>query len=255
MNGALLEVRGASYAYGARPALTDVEFRADPGECIAVVGRNGSGKSTLLHVLAGLIRPHSGEVLLEGRPLDSYSDRQRAHRICHLPQQSPAGLAFTVEQVVLMGRYAGAEGWFESSDDERACSAALEQLDLLEFRGRRISTLSGGERQRVLLAACLAQGAKAMLLDEPAASLDIDHQLAVMELLRKECAKGRLVIAVMHDLNLALRFGTRLLVMDSGRVVADAPAGRALSQTAWLDRLSPRLRLETSPGGQAWIRY
>lgn len=255
MSPAWLEVRGASLSYGGRPALAGVDLRAELGECIAIVGRNGSGKSTLLHLMAGLIRPCAGEVLLQGRPLDTYPARQRALLISHLPQHNPGGLAFTVEQVVRMGRYGAADGWWESRDDREACTAALRQMDLLEFRNRRLGTLSGGERQRVLLAACLAQQAAAMLLDEPVASLDIDHQLAVMELLAGLAAGGRLVIAVLHEINLALRFATRLVVMDCGRIIADMPAGRADEQRAWLARLSPRLQLAASPGGRLWVHY
>ncbi|MCS7044195.1 MAG: ABC transporter ATP-binding protein [Bryobacterales bacterium] len=255
MSQPLLQARGVCFSYGAKTALTDVHVRAGEGEFIAIVGRNGSGKSTLLNLMAGLLEPRSGEVLLAGRPLGAMPARRRAAWISHLPQTAPGGLGFTVEQVVLMGRYASAEGWFESACDRQACLEAMARLGLDPLRDRRISALSGGERQRALLASCLAQSARAMLLDEPAASLDIDHQLDLMELLRQECDRGRLVIVVMHDLNLALRYCSRLLVVEDGGIAADLSAKQAWADASWLNRLSARLQISFGCGGKAWVSY
>jgi iron complex transport system ATP-binding protein len=255
MSSSLLHARNASFAYAGRFVLQNVSFDAGPGEFIAVIGRNGSGKSTLLNLLAGILEPSAGRVFLQGIPLSDHSPRQRAQLLCHLPQTTPSGMGFTVEQVVLMGRYSGAESWFESDEDVRACEAAIERLELQDLRRRRLSALSGGERQRALLAACLAQQAEVLLLDEPVACLDIDHQLNVMALLQRECAAGRLVMAVLHDLNLALRFCTRLMLMSECTIHADLSVRDAVSRSDWLERLSRQLRLETDGGSLWWVRF
>ncbi|MCS6953721.1 MAG: ABC transporter ATP-binding protein [Bryobacterales bacterium] len=255
MTEPLLQATQVEFRRGYQFCLRLSRLEAHRGEMIAVLGRNGSGKSTLVNLLAGLLAPSVGEIRVAGQRLATLPARQRPRWICHLPQLQRTELGFTVEQIVLMGRYASAEHWFESERDEHACLRALERLALTEFRNRRISTLSGGERQRVFLAACLAQEAQIWLLDEPVTFLDVEHQLAVMELLRQECEQGRLIVTVLHDVNLALRYGTRLILLEDGNLAADLSREEAVSSRSWLARLSPRLRLELWDQGQAWVRY
>ena len=235
--------------------LENVSFDVGPGELIALMGRNGAGKSTLMDVIAGLRRPSRGRVVLDGRPLDDWSWSERARLVGHLPQAVRADLAFSVEQLVLMGRYPHTDRWFESEADKDAVETAMVRTGCAEFRARRVSTLSGGERQRVLLAACLAQEPRLLLLDEPSTFLDVDQQLHCFALLREETGRGASCIAVTHDLNLALTFCSRLIVLAERSVALDRSTGEALASPDWLGLFSSRLHLNADPSGRPWVSF
>ncbi len=251
----LLAVRKVSHNYPGHPVLDAVDFSADGGEFLVLMGVNGAGKSTLLDIVGGLRAPHSGAVFLEGRELRSYPAKDRSRRISHLPQGTRQELPFTVEQVVLMGRYMYADRWFESDEDHSCGEAAMRRMDCLQFRDRQYSTLSGGEQQRVLLAACIAQCPRLMLFDEPSTYLDVHQQLQCFSTLAELAREGALCIAVTHDLNLALAHCSRLLILDRGEIAADFAAGDAAADSAWLSRLSPRLRMARTPEGKPWVLY
>jgi iron complex transport system ATP-binding protein len=238
----------------ATPVLKDVSFDIAPGEFVAVVGRNGAGKSTLLDLVAGLRTPTAGAVTLGDRPLPAWTPTARARMLAHLPQSIRADLSTTAEALVLMGRYAHAGRWFESDEDRRIAREAMERCGCLAFAGRPLTTLSGGERQRVFLAACIAQQARLLLLDEPATYLDVDQQLACFSVLREEADRGVACVAVTHDLNLALTFCTRLIVLAGHRVASDLSVAAAIADASWLAALSERLTLDTG-GGRPWVRY
>ena len=155
----------------------------------------------------------------------------------------------------MMGRYPHADGWFESQADREAVERAMVACDCLVFRGRRLSTLSGGERQRVLLAACLAQQPRLLLLDEPAAFLDVDQQLQCFSLLRDRAAAGLACVAVTHDVNLALAFCSRLIVLAGKTVARDMPVATAIDRSDWLPLFSSRLRQTRSADGRPWVGY
>jgi iron complex transport system ATP-binding protein len=251
----LLAVRNVSYGYPAHPVLDSVNFSADGGEFIVLMGVNGAGKSTLLDIVAGLRAPHHGEVLVQGSPLGKLPARERSRRISHLPQGTRNELPFTVEQVVLMGRYAYADRWFESDEDRTYAEDAMKRMECFQFRERLYSTLSGGEQQRVLLAACIAQCPHLMLFDEPSTYLDVHQQLQCFSTLAELAREGALCIAVTHDLNLALAHSTRLLILDGGKLAADFVAEEAASTAEWLPLLSPRLRMTRTPEGRPWVLY
>jgi iron complex transport system ATP-binding protein len=251
----VLCVRGVGWRAGEVSILEDVTFEACRGEFIALTGRNGAGKSTLMDLVAGLRSPSAGDIMLDGRPLTRWTPLDRARVVSHLPQTVAARSVMTVSQLVMMGRYPHADRWFESSDDHRAAEDAMAACGCLEFRDREVATLSGGERQRVLLASCLAQEPKVLLLDEPAAFLDIDQQLHCFDLLRRQAATGVLCIAVTHDLNLALEFCTRLIVMAERTIARDVPMGEAAAHDDWLPYFSTRLERSVAADGRARISY
>jgi iron complex transport system ATP-binding protein len=252
---ALLDVRKIRYSYPGHAVLDSVEFSADGGEFIVLMGVNGAGKSTLLDILAGLRTQRSGEVIFRGRTVDSWPARERARHISHLPQGTRHELPFTVEQMVLMGRYAYADRWFESDEDHAYAQDAMQRMDCLQFRHRLYSTLSGGEQQRVLLAACIAQCPSMMLFDEPSTYLDVHQQLHCFSTLAELAREGALCIAVTHDLNLALAHCSRVLILDRTNLVADFATQQAAVDTQWLSRLSPRLRMTHTPDGKPWVLY
>jgi iron complex transport system ATP-binding protein len=200
-----------------------------PGELTALVGPNGAGKTTLVRALAGLIL-FEGNISVDGRTLASLSPRERARRIAYLPQGNVFHWPLSVANVVALGRYPHTDPFSRVSIDDRAAVAgALSVTETEAFAERSVTTLSGGERARVALARALATQAGVLLADEPTVSLDPRHQLVVMNLLREAARAGGAVLAVVHDLTLAARFADRVLVMDKGRIVADALPHDALT--------------------------
>jgi len=204
------------FAYG----LYDASFEFPRSGLISIAGPNGAGKSTLLGILAGLRSPYRGSCMFAGREVRQWPKRDFARRVAFLPQSVRLEFPFTAEEVVLMGRTPYASGWFQTAEDRSAAEEAMTITDTLAFRGRDFRTLSGGEAQRVILASALTQRPEALLLDEPATHLDLRHQLSLYRLLG-ELSKSLLVVAVTHDLNLALQFSNRVMVLEDGRVAGD----------------------------------
>jgi iron complex transport system ATP-binding protein len=251
----LLHVRNVGWRTGSVSVLDDVTFEVRPGELVALMGRNGAGKSTLLDLVAGLREASAGDIVLDGRRLDEWSRHEVARVVSHLPQLVRDNVTCSARQLVMMGRYPHVEGWWESQSDCDAVVQAMSKCECLQFQDRRVSTLSGGERQRVLLAACFAQQPRLLLLDEPATFLDVDQQIQCFSLLREEARRGVTCIAVTHDINLALTFCTRILVLADRVVAVDLPTADALKVPDWLRLFSPRLDVAVTPAGRPWVWY
>ncbi|HEY5616663.1 MAG TPA: ABC transporter ATP-binding protein [Vicinamibacterales bacterium] len=251
----LLRVVNAGWRVGDLRVLEHVNFDVGPGEFVALMGRNGAGKSTLLDLIAGVRQPSEGAIILDGRPLTAWPAGELARMIGHLPQMVRTDIPFSAEQLVLMGRYPYAVGWEESAADDQIVEQVMERCGCLALRDRRAATLSGGERQRVLLAACLAQQPRLLLLDEPATFLDVDHQLQCFGMLRKEAEHGAACISVTHDINLALTFCTRLVVLAENTVARDLSVEAASASPEWLRLFSPRLDVMRTPEGRPWVWY
>ena len=205
-----------------RDFLGPVSAVVRPGQCWAIVGPNGSGKSTLLRLMAGLLTPDRGTIALDGAALSSLTARARAQRIALVPQHPPADLDLPVESLVLMGRFPHRSlGLFESATDRAVAEHAMEVTQTTRFADRSVRTLSGGELQRVHIAAALTQEPKLLLLDEPTASLDMNHELAIFRILRDRAERdGLAVVVVTHDINLAAHHCTNALLLDDGQVAA-----------------------------------
>lgn len=211
----------AGFAYG----IHEATFALPGPGFVAISGPNGAGKSTLLGIMAGLREPYSGSCAYADQEVRHWRKRDFARRVAFLPQILRLEFPFTAEQVVFMGRTPYGGGWFESPADHEFVERAMAATDTLDFRRRDIRSLSGGERQRVILAAALAQQPETLLLDEPATFLDLKHQISIYRLCAELARSGLLVVSVTHDLNLALQFADRALVLDRGRIAADgAPA-------------------------------
>ncbi|MFA7638865.1 MAG: ABC transporter ATP-binding protein [Parvibaculum sp.] len=217
-----ISVSNIGFSIGEKKILSNIGFTVEGGGLVGLIGPNGAGKSTLARLIAGLTKPESGKIDLDGRPLQSIGRKALAREIAYMPQGHTVHWALEVYQVVALGRLPHL-GPFASVSDEDA--AAIEQAidiaDIRDFVDRDVTTLSGGERARVMLARALAVESPVLLVDEPIASLDPFHQIKVMHLLRSIAEQGRLVIAVLHDLSLAARFCDRLLLLGEGRLIAD----------------------------------
>jgi iron complex transport system ATP-binding protein len=226
-----LEFAAVSFAYHHARALEGVSFRVAPGEMVGLLGPNGAGKSTILKLAAGTLRPNAGHVCLLGDEASRLPRREAARRVAVVPQEFTVQFPYTVRQIVAMGRtprlnVLGILGM----DDHAAVDAALATTEVAHLADRVFNELSGGERQRVLLALALAQEGQVLLLDEPTAHLDIRWQIETLELLRRfNAERGLTILAALHDLNLAARYFSRLILLNK-RVVADGPPSRALEQ-------------------------
>ena len=225
----MLQTRSLSYAIGERSLVDDASLDVKPGSLTVVVGPNGAGKTTLVRMLSGELRPTSGDLTLDGRPLRAFSARGLAVRRAVVPQAAQLTFAFTVEEVVLLGRTV--PGLDDSERARALCRVALERVGLLDFARRSYTALSGGERQRVHLARAFAQlgnwrrndGTTLLFLDEPTSNLDLAHQLSILREVQKDAAEGLAVVAVLHDLNLASCFADRIVLMSAGRIVRVGP--------------------------------
>ncbi|MGQ0667462.1 MAG: ABC transporter ATP-binding protein [Nitrospiraceae bacterium] len=214
---------GAEHAWSLGP----LSFHVEAGEIVGIVGPNGSGKSSLLRLLAGLAAPSDGEILLRGRPLGQLGHRDIARVVAIVPQDHVQVFPFTVAETVLMGRHPHhpARLWSlgvgEETEADLACAQrAMSDTDVWSLADRLVSELSGGERQRVVIARALAQEPDVLLLDEPTAFLDINHQIEMGRLISRLRAERRLtVVLVSHDLNVASQYCDRVLVLKDGRLV------------------------------------
>lgn len=217
----VLKVSGVGFAYRHERVLRDVSFKIDAGATMGIIGPNGSGKSTLIRLLSGALPLQTGSIELRGRPLASFPPRERAQRIAVVPQETSVEFAFTVTEAVLMGRAPHLGRFaFEGDRDLDAARVAMRRTGVEHLAGRSLHELSGGERQRVILARALAQDAEVLLLDEPAAFLDIRHEVEIYDLLGELAREGRTVVSVLHDLNLAALYCDRIALLSGGCVAA-----------------------------------
>ncbi|RPJ70865.1 MAG: ABC transporter ATP-binding protein [Acidobacteria bacterium] len=216
----------------ARAGVHGVSLSVAEGDLVGIIGPNGSGKTTLLRLLAGLLRPSSGRVMLGGRDLHSFSRRELARRVAVVPQETRLAFDFTVQEIVLMGRFPHLGPFeMEGRDDVAIAREALRSTGTLDLADRPFATLSGGEKQRVIIAGALAQAAAVMLLDEPTAALDPGYQLEITALLRRLNAERRVTMVVAtHDLNRAAALCTDLVLMRAGRVLGGGPTRDALTR-------------------------
>nr|WP_233493268.1 MULTISPECIES: ABC transporter ATP-binding protein [unclassified Meiothermus] len=237
-----------TFAYSGRPVLRGVSLELRRAEWLALLGPNGGGKSTLLRVMAGLLNPQGGRVVLEGKPLTKISSWRRGQTLAFMPQGGPYPEELTVEEVVRLGRtpHLGLLGR-EGRADWEAVQWAMRQTQVLEFRDRLLSTLSGGERARVMLARSLAAKPKYLLLDEPTAHLDLHHQAEFLCLLSGLRQQGIGVLTVMHDPNLALQ-ADRVAFLQEGHIAAQGNPKEAITQELLNQIYGPMVRVRHVDG-------
>lgn len=223
----MLKIEGLTVSYGARRVLNNVSLEVDSGEILALIGPNGAGKSTLIRAASGVVPVDSGmlqwnEINAPSRKLLSLSPMERARTLAVVPQAASMPPAFTVWEMVLMGRTPHLNFLGQvSRKDETIARLALQKVEALDLSERRVGELSGGEQQRVLLARALTQSTPILLLDEPTSNLDLHYQVSFMETVRSLARQDKLAVLVaLHDLNLAARYADRVALLVEGEIIA-----------------------------------
>lgn len=222
----MIELKGVSSGYGKKNIIEDVSLLIPKGKLVSVVGLNGSGKSTLIKTVVGIIKPTSGEIIIDKKRSDTLSGKERAQKIAYLAQGKSAA-DMTVKQLVLHGRfpYLDYPRRYSEKDIETA-KKTLSELGLSELSGKPLSSLSGGMRQYAYIAMALTQDTDYILMDEPTTFLDISHRIELIKTFRSLVEGGKGIVAVMHDLPLAFTFSDAVAVIDKGRLTAfDTPEG------------------------------
>lgn len=227
----IIQVEDVSVRFGTVSALSDVDMSVDSGEFIGLVGPNGSGKTTLVRTIAGVLSPDSGSIRVRGNRVDRTASRAVSRDIAVVPQDTSLTFDFSVRDVVAMGRtpYLSRLGRSQRSDRD-AVRRAIKRTAVEDLADRSINEVSGGERQRVLIARALAQETPVLLLDEPTASLDINHQIRTLELVAELATEGKTVVAAIHDLNLAAHYCDELVLLGDGRRIAAGPPKDVLTE-------------------------
>lgn len=217
----MFEVTLVTGGYANQAIIKDLSFSIEKGEFFGILGPNGSGKTTLLKLLSRILRPTTGDILLNNRSLDTYQTKEFARLVAVLPQMNEQYFSYTVRETVAIGRYAHQKGLFthETKDDRKMIEEAMEATNILHFQNHTLQQLSGGERQRVFLAQALAQEPEILLLDEPTNHLDLSYQKSLLEQLSLWTKERKLtVVSVFHDINIASLFCDRLLFLKDGEM-------------------------------------
>ncbi|MGI6656764.1 MAG: ABC transporter ATP-binding protein [Desulfobulbus sp.] len=245
----LLQAVKISFSYHNRAILSNVSLDFRNGEVVSLLGPNGSGKTTLLKNLIGLLAPQQGQVLFEGRPLRDYPRGALAKRIAYVPQVHREAFAYTVEDVVLMGRmpYHGLFSNYSRRDREIA-AAAMHRLNILHLKDQAYTEISGGERQLTLIARSIAQGAGVFIMDEPVNGLDYGNQMRLLADINRLAQDGLTFIMTTHFPDHALMTADRVVLLNHGRVVADGAPADVITRNSLRDLYRVEVDVATIPG-------
>ncbi len=216
----VIKIIDLSAGYGNGDVIKNISFVLNEGEFLSILGRNGSGKSTLIKAIQGLLKNVSGRVLIEGKDLFSMKPDKVAEKIAYVPQLHPLSFEFSVEEIILMGRYIHQKRLSGAShEDKKVIQEIMDLTAISHLREKKIAHLSGGERQRVFIARALAQDTPLLFLDEPSAHLDISYQVEIYQILeRLQKEKGKTILSAEHNINLAIPYSQRLLFLKEGGI-------------------------------------
>ncbi|MDX2222493.1 MAG: ABC transporter ATP-binding protein [Rhodospirillaceae bacterium] len=254
MSAPIVDIDRVTVRFGARDVLADIRAQLAPGEVVGLVGPNGAGKTTLLKALAGLVRPRSGAVSLEGQPVLALPAALRARRIGYLAQDRAVAWPMTVRRLAELGRLPHLAPWQRlAAADQAAVDRALAAADAFDIADRPVTAVSGGELARAQLARLLAGEPHVVLADEPIAELDPAHRLRTMELMAGLGRQGRAVVLTLHDLSLAHRFCTRVWLLDHGRLAADGPPPAVLTPAIIARVFATEMRLVEVDGATTLV--
>ena len=222
MTETIIELKNLSIGYGNKSVLQDVNAKINKGEIVGIIGCNGAGKSTLLKTIRGLLPKQSGEILYFGRKLESFSEKELAREVAYLQQNVEVGFGYTGKDIVLAGRYPYMKWWKgESISDEELALKCMEYTGTKELAERPVNEVSGGQKQRILLATVLAQQTPILFLDEPTTGLDMVYQEEIFRFSKALAKMGKTILMVVHELNLAAKYCSRIILLGEGTVIAD----------------------------------
>ena len=219
---AVLQVEKLQIGYGSRCVLKEASFSIGKGEIVGIIGCNGAGKSTLLKTIRGLMPKQGGSVSYFGKPLEEYQDKELATKIAYLQQHVELGFGYTGKDIVMAGRYPYMKWWErESEADEKLALACMAYTGTADLADRPINEVSGGQKQRILIAKVLAQQTPIIFLDEPTTGLDMVYQEEIFRFAKALAGQGKTVLMVVHELNLASKYCSRILLLGEGTLLAD----------------------------------
>ncbi|ORT99153.1 ABC transporter related protein [Anaerovibrio sp. JC8] len=228
----ILSASNITTGYDKNIVITDASFDVGSGEFVGIIGKNGAGKSTLLKSLRGFLPLEKGSISLFDKDIRSYSQRELAVQIAYLQQQVEMTFDYTARDMVMAGRYPYMKWWEQSSDrDQEIIDACMKYTGVMELADTPIKAMSGGQRQRVYLAKVLAQQTHVLFLDEPASGLDLFYQEEIFRFCQEMCRYGKTVIMVVHELNLAARYCSRLMLLKEGTIIADGKPAEVLTDS------------------------
>jgi iron complex transport system ATP-binding protein len=244
----LIEAKNVKVVYDGITALRNLSLSVRRGEFVGIIGPNGCGKSTLIRAISGVIRPDEGSLSFEGKSVLSMSRREIARLVAVVPQESHFFLDFSCLDIVLMGRNPYLRRFQTETDEDYAVAMeAMEVTDTAHLKERGINEISGGEKQRVVIARALAQKPRALLLDEPTAHLDIDHEIEIFDLLRRLNREGLTILVVSHDVNVTAEYCGRILLLYQGRVVAEGRPDEVIKPEVLRNVYGARIVVEKNP--------
>ncbi|MBR6636238.1 MAG: ABC transporter ATP-binding protein, partial [Phascolarctobacterium sp.] len=228
---AVIEIKNLTIGYGERHVVSDVNASIHEGEIVGIIGRNGAGKSTLLKTIRGLLPKHSGEVTYLGKKLEEYHEKELACKVAYLQQHVEVGFGYTGQDIVLAGRYPYMK-WYESESeaDKQLALDCMDYTGTLELADTPVTEVSGGQKQRILLAKVLAQQTPILFLDEPTTGLDMVYQEEIFRFAKELAQMGKTILMVMHELNFAAKYCSRILLLGEGKLLADAPPEVAFTE-------------------------
>ncbi len=248
----MLDVQNISIKYGVCAVVQDISFALEPRKIIAILGANGAGKTTLLKSLNASLPTASGEILLDGENIKSYSRREIAKRIAVIAQENETKFPVSVLEFILSGRFAhGTNFGWETEKDLQIAVDCLELCDLKNYEDRLMNRLSGGERQRVILARALATQTKILLLDEPTTNLDLSHQALMFKIVREKCKDGNSsAVLITHDLNLASEFADEIILIKNGKITAKGEPRKVLTGENLQEIFGVKVLLDENPASR-----
>ena len=244
----VLQLQGLTIGYEEKTIISDINAEVRTGELIGIIGRNGAGKSTLLKTIRGLLPAKAGQVLYFGKPLASYGEKELARRVAYLQQNVETGFGYTGLDIVLTGRYPYMK-WWESEKDEdkelaRDCMSYTGTLDLAE---RPVTEVSGGQKQRILLAKVLAQQTPVLFLDEPTTGLDMVYREEIFRFARELANIGKTILMVVHELDLAAAYCSRIFLLGEGKLLADGTPEQVFTETLLSRAYEADISVEQNP--------
>lgn len=244
-------VENLSHAYGSQFVLRNLSFAVPQGEMFIVIGPNGAGKTTLIKLMVAILKIQAGQIEIMQTPIGSYSQKRLAKALAYVPQGLPVGFPFTVEETVLLGRAPHQKVLGLASENDLAIAQqAMAFTEVTHLARRKLDQISGGEQQRVLIARALCQQPQVILLDEPTASLDLSHQIRIMDLMENlKTERGVTVVMVSHDVNLAAMYGDQLLLLKAGEIVCMGSPDAVLNFQTLEETYGCKLLVDTSPLG------